>query len=221
MEKSQTRYFGYLRVSTESQEVESQKVGLLEYANRNGFAPVEIIAEKVSRRMKWNDRELGRILDNAKPGDVLLTSEFTRLAGSPGQVFGFLEAAANKGIIVHITKSNITMDGGINSTIMATVFSIASMIELDFITKRTKEGLQRAKLEGKRLGRPPGSTGFSKLAGQDEEILKYLAIGLPKNKLAKLLDVSYPTLKSYIKAKKLEKNRSKNKFRGRETFLTS
>jgi putative DNA-invertase from lambdoid prophage Rac len=40
---------------------------------------------------------------------------------------------------------------------------MASMIELEFISSRTKEGLQRAKLEGKRLGRPPGKQGSLKL----------------------------------------------------------
>lgn len=211
MDNDKSKYYGYLRVSTEGQDVDSQKLGLLEYANRNGFAPVEIVAEKVSRRMDWTKRELGSLLETANEGDIILTPEFTRLAGSPGQVFSFLEAAAKKGIVVHITKSNQVMDGGMNSQIMATVFSMASMIELDFITKRTKEGLQRARLEGKRLGRPPGSTGFSKLTGQDDEIIKLLDLGLPKNKLAKALDVSYPTLKKYIRAKKLDNEKGKKK----------
>ena len=49
-------YYGYLRVSTEGQEVESQKLGLLEYANQRGFAPMEIVAETVTNRGK-HDRE--------------------------------------------------------------------------------------------------------------------------------------------------------------------
>ncbi|ODT86204.1 MAG: hypothetical protein ABS69_00150 [Nitrosomonadales bacterium SCN 54-20] len=40
------------RVSV-GQEVESQKLGLREYANRHGFAPMELIAETVSRSADW------------------------------------------------------------------------------------------------------------------------------------------------------------------------
>lgn len=66
---------------------------------------------------------------------------------------------------------------------------MASMIELEFISSRTKEGLQRAKLEGKRLGRPPGKQGSLK--------------GLSKRKMAKALGVAYSTLDEFIEKKGL------------------
>ena len=51
-------YFGYLRVSTDGQDVESQKLGLLEYANRHGFAPMELVAETIGRAVDWRSRAL-------------------------------------------------------------------------------------------------------------------------------------------------------------------
>lgn len=86
---------------------------------------------------------------------------------------------------------------------MASVFSMASMIELSFIRERTKEGLKRAKIEGKQLGRPLGSTGRLKLDEREDEIRGYLAIGLPKRKIAKILGVAYNTLDRFIERKKL------------------
>lgn len=133
-------YFGYLRVSTDVQDVESQKLGLLEYANRMGFAPVKIVSETVSRTVPWVERELGKLLQMTKPGDVILTPEFTRLASKPGQVFTFLEEAAGKGVVIHITKTGTVMDGSMQSQIWASVFSMASLIEVSFIRERTKEG---------------------------------------------------------------------------------
>lgn len=192
------KYFGYLRVSTDGQDVESQKLGLLEYANRQGFAPMELMAETVSRSADWRGRQLGVLLDRAGRGDVILTPEFTRLAATPGQVFSFLEAATAKGVILHITKTNTVMDGSMQSQLLASVFSMASMIELSFIRERTKEGLRRARNEGKRLGRPPGSAGRSKLDARKDEIKGYLAIGLPKRKIAKVLGVAYNTLDRFI-----------------------
>ena len=128
-------YYGYLRVSTEGQEVESQKLGLLEYANQRGFAPMEIVAETVSRAADWRTRKLGELLERVGQGDVILTPEFTRLAATPGQVFTFLEAATAKGAILHVTKTGTVMDGSMQSQLLASVFSMASMIELSFILK--------------------------------------------------------------------------------------
>ena len=95
------------------------------------------------------------------------------------------------------------MDGSMQSQLLASVFSMASMIELSFIRERTKEGLRRAKLEGTRLGRPPGSMGRLKLDEHQDQIQGYLAIGLPKRKIAKALGVAYNTLDRFIERKRL------------------
>ncbi len=197
------KYFGYLRVSTDGQEVESQKLGLLEYANRHGFAPMELIAETVSRAADWRGRQLGALLDRAGQGDVILTPEFTRLAATPGPVFTFLEAATAKGVILHVTKTGTVMDGSMQSQLLASVFSMASLIELSFIRERTREGLRRAKQEGKRLGRPPGTGGRLKLDEREDEIRGYIAIGLPKRKMAAAVGVAYNTLDRFIERKGL------------------
>jgi DNA invertase Pin-like site-specific DNA recombinase len=197
------KFFGYLRVSRDTQEVESQKLGLLEYANRHGFAPMELIDETISRSTDWRGRELGALLNRAGEGDVICVPEFTRLAATPGQVFTFLEAAASKKVVLHVTKLGLVMDGSMQSQLLAAAFSTASMIELSFLRARTQEGLRRVKNEGRRLGRPPGTGGRLKLDGKEEEIKSYLAIGLSHRKLAKFLDVSYNTLDRFIKRKKL------------------
>jgi putative DNA-invertase from lambdoid prophage Rac len=197
------KYYGYLRVSTEGQEVESQKLGLLEYANRHGFAPMELIAETVSRSADWRSRQLGELLDRAGRGDVILTPEFTRLAATPGQVFTFLEAASAKGVILHVTKTGTVMDGSMQSQLLASVFSMASMIELSFIRDRTKEGLRRAQLAGKRLGRPKGSQGRLKLDDRRDQIQAYLDIDLPKRRIAKVMGVAYNTVDRFIKRNKM------------------
>jgi putative DNA-invertase from lambdoid prophage Rac len=199
-----TKYFGYLRVSTEGQEVESQKLGLLEYANEKKFGYIEIVSEVVSRSVDWRQRELGALLAKAEKGDFLLTPEFTRLAASPGQVFSFLEEATKKGVVIHITKTGTVMDGSMQSQLLASVFSMASMIELSFIRERTKEGLRRAKLDGKTLGRRKGSTGKLKLEKHEELIRGYLAIKLSKRRIAAALNVAYNTVDRFIKRNRLE-----------------
>ena len=65
---------------------------------------------------------------------------------------------------------------------MAMAFSIASEIERDLISKRTKEALKARKVAGVKLGRPKG-VGKSKLDEYKEEIIALLRNGSSKNLL--------------------------------------
>lgn len=106
------RYFAYLRVSRDSQDVANQRLGLLDFANSRGYAPLVVVEETASRSVPWRERALGSLLtEQAQRGDLLLTSEFTRLGGSPGQVFSILETAAERGVTIIITKNGTVMDG--------------------------------------------------------------------------------------------------------------
>ncbi|MFJ3465737.1 recombinase family protein [Achromobacter spanius] len=192
------RTYGYLRVSRETQDIDSQKLGLLEYARRFGLAPLELVEEVISRDTGWKDRALGALLHRTRRGDVILTPEFTRLAASPGQVFTFIEEAARRGVLLHITKTGTVMDGSIQSQLLASAFSMASMIELSFIRERTREGLRRARLEGKRLGRPPGALGTLKLAGREQEVAGLVAAGLSVRAASKRLGVAPNTLRKFL-----------------------
>ncbi|CAG1004604.1 hypothetical protein MTYP_03186 [Methylophilaceae bacterium] len=49
-------------------------------------------------------------------------------------------SAEMKGVILHVTKTVTIIDGSMQSQLLASVFSMASMIELSFIRERTKEG---------------------------------------------------------------------------------
>ena len=49
---------------------------------------------------------------------------------------------------------------------MIVLFGLFAEIERDLIVERTKEGLAAARARGKRLGRPKGARGKSKLDGR-------------------------------------------------------
>jgi len=87
--------------------------------------------------------------------------------------------------------------------VMITMFSLFSEIERDLISERTKEGLRRARAEGKLLGRPKGTIGKSKLDGKEEEIKKFLKGGINKTNIARYPGVSWSTLENFIKTRKL------------------
>uniref|UniRef100_UPI0039F7106C recombinase family protein n=1 Tax=Sulfuriferula sp. GW6 TaxID=3345112 RepID=UPI0039F7106C len=200
---STPKYFAYLRVSRDTQDTANQKLGLLEYANRLGFAPLKIVEDTQSRGVSWRQRALGALLVEASAGDVILSPEVSRLGGSALQVLEFLHEALAKGVYVHVTKSRFIFDDSLQATIQATVLGLAAQIEREFIRVRTREALARRRAEGKPLGRPKGSQGSLKLDGREDEIAGYLALELPRRKIAKRLKVSYNTLALFIERRKL------------------
>lgn len=84
------------------------------------------------------------------------------------------------------------------STLMATAFSMASTIELAFIRARTKEGLQRARENGKILGRRKGTIFPLKLESRSEEVRELMALKISKRQTALKLKVSLNTLQRYL-----------------------
>ena len=123
-------YYAYLRVSRDVQDVKNQLHGIHEYANDRRMTPLIQIRETASRSKTWQEREIGTLLtETAQKGDVILTSEITRIAGSPMQVFSMLEVAAKRGINIIVTKMDMPLNSGLNGQIQAAVYAIASMIE--------------------------------------------------------------------------------------------
>ena len=75
--------------------------------------------------------------------------------------------------------------------------------ERDLISERTKEGLAAAKAKGKRLGRPKGALGTSRLDGKEQDIRALLGKDVSKASIAKILDVSRSALYHFIQTRKI------------------
>ena len=86
---------------------------------------------------------------------------------------------------------------------MVALFALFAEVERDLISERTKEGLAKARANGKRLGRPKGSLGKSRLDGKEGEIRHLLSIGVSKASIAKITGVSRPTLYDFLKTRTL------------------
>lgn len=191
--------YAYLRVSTDTQDIENQKLGILEYCNARKLAPVEFVEEKKSSRIGWEDREIGRILDQLQPGDNLMVSEVSRMARSALQVLKILELVAQKESSVHIVKSGMVMDGSIQATITATILGLAAQIEREFLSLRTKEALAYRKSQGLPLGRPRGPAKHVKLDDHREMILGYLKKRVSRRSIARIIECSPTTLYAWMK----------------------
>lgn len=196
---------GYIRVSTDRQTVENQRLAILDYCHRNKFQVDDWIDVNMSSRRTPAQRRIDELLERLKEGDRLIVAELSRLARSVGQIAVTVSTLLKKKVRFISIKESISLNGGqdMQAKVMITMFSLFSEIERDLISERTKEGLKRARAEGKLLGRPRGTIGKSKLDGKEDEIKRFLKGGINKTNIARYLNVSWSTLENFIKTRKL------------------
>jgi DNA invertase Pin-like site-specific DNA recombinase len=191
--------YAYIRVSTDKQDLDNQRHGVIEYAKKHNLEPITFFEDTASGKKSWKERDLGKLLEQAKTGDIMLVAEISRMARSTLQVLEILQEAAKKGIGVHIAKSNMVMDGSLNSKITAVVLGLAAEIERDFISARTTEALAKRKAAGLPLGRPKGSVNQEKkLNKRKDEIKGMLEKGAHKVSIARIVGCSPDTLYSWM-----------------------
>ena len=112
-----------------------------------------------------------------------------------------------RGLSVHIAKQRMVLDDSMPSRITATVLGLAAEIERELISLRTTEALAKRKAAGKTLGRPKGKQSASlKLDAKGQEIRMYLAKGISKRSIAKLVDCAPSTLYNWLKRNQLFKS---------------
>ena len=198
-----SKTYAYIRVSTDKQDLENQKFAILQYANNKKLGNVEFIEETVSGRISWKNRKLKDLIDNLQSGDNLIVAELSRLGRSMLEIMELLSILLRKGVNVYVVKGNYELKDDIQSKVLTFAFSLASEIERELISQRTKEALAKRKAEGKKLGRPKGSYS-SKLDHKRQYIEELLNKGVSIASIAKILGVHYHTVRNYIKRRGLK-----------------
>jgi len=190
-------------VSTINQDTEKNKAEILSLANDKHFGHVEFVEEKVSGKKSWKERKIKGIIDELGEGDRLIVPELSRLGRSMLEIMEMLSIAREKGIYIYAVKGGWELNGSIQSKVMAMAFSIASEIERDLISKRTKEALKARKAAGVKLGRPKGP-GKSKLDKHRDEIIALLKNGSTKAFIARKYGTSKPNLHNWLKKNEID-----------------
>ena len=195
----------YLRVSKDSQDVRNQRLVILDYAQKQKWPVSEFIEVSASSRRSPQERQIHVLLDRLHAGDRLIVSELSRMGRSVGEVIGVVDKLVKNKIALVSIKESLRLEGkqDLQSKITVTLFGLFAEIERDLISMRTKEGLAAARASGKRLGRPKGKLGPSKLDGKEEEIKKLLGLQVSKASIAKITGVDRATLVHFIKTRNI------------------
>lgn len=198
------KVYAYVRKSTAEQNTDSQQLAIHKYAHEQGLRVDRWFDVDCSSRRSTKERKIDELLGVLREGDTLIVPELSRLGRSVGQVIMIVDRLIKKKVRVICLKENIRLNGkqDIQTKVMITMFSLFAEIERDLISERTKEGLARARAEGKLLGRRPGP-GKSRLDDFKEEIVALLKTGSSKTYLAKKYGVTPPTLYNWLKKRNI------------------
>lgn len=190
----------YIRVSSKKQTVQHQKYEIGQFAKQNNLKIDQWVNETASSRKPLHKRELGNLLCNLNADDVLLSCEISRLGRSLLEVMKILETCLNKDCQVWTIKENYRLGNDIQSKVMAFAFGLAAEIERNLISQRTKASLDSIRARGKKLGRPlsPQSE-MLKTSENKKQVRKLLDLGIPKDRIARIMQVPKITLHRFVK----------------------
>jgi len=160
----------YARVSTKSQNPETQLIPLREYTKNRGFLDVTEYVDIGISGSKDRRPALDRLMSDAKARrlDVILVWKFDRFARSVRHLVNALEEFRHLSVqFVSITEQIDTA-----SPLGQALFSIVSAIgqlERDLIRERVKAGLDRARSAGIVLGRRPKEVNVGQVLNSYEQ----------------------------------------------------
>jgi putative DNA-invertase from lambdoid prophage Rac len=191
-----TRAALYLRVSTDGQTVENQRAELAQLATARGWAPVwyEETASGAKARPV-----LDQLVRDAKAGkaEVLAFWALDRLSREgAGPVLNLVHELARVGVkLVSIRESWLDTSGPFGDVLVAFAATMARL-ERERLIERTRAGIDRARREGKAIGRPRASPILLHAAAD------LVAAGEPLRAAARSKGVAEATLRRFLAARR-------------------
>lgn len=179
--------FGYGRVSTKDQTTENQRQEI----EKAGYSlEYWFVDEGISGKTCANQRaQFKAMLEKIRNGETLVVSKLDRLGRDAQDVMTTVKALQERKIeviVLQLGKLDLTSTAG---KLMLTMLAAVAEMERDLIVERTQAGLERAKKEGKTLGRPTKTT-----SKDDHEIQAKLAQGSSVSALSRDYGVSRATI---------------------------
>ena len=191
----------YARISTpdKDQNPETQLMPLRDYCKAQGWVIYKEYVDMASavdivHRTAWRD-----LLDDAakRMFNTVLVHSLDRAFRSVKHMHDTLAAWDTVGIAFKSVREQFDTSTALGRLLMNLLAALAEF-ELELIRERVKAGMDRAKRQGKHIGRPPVTErrGFNK---RYEEIAERLARReISRRKAAKELGIGYATLKRLL-----------------------
>lgn len=171
-----SKALGYGRVSSDQQDVASQKAKL------EMLGAVVVFTETGNGSTLLGRDQLEAAIRLLEPGDVLLALHPDRLARDTGDLLTIAKRVVAKGAVLKIDDPRIIFDGtDIMGEVLLTIFGMVGMIEKHFIRARQRRGIDARKALGLYKGRPPSI--------QPDDVRQLRDQGLGATEIAKRLKI--------------------------------
>lgn len=186
----------YARVSTDGQTTDNQLLELKKVLSKSGWELVDTYIDEGISGSKGRDKrpELDRMLKDAvrRKFDVVMSWSVDRLGRSLQDLLHLLSELHSINIDLYLHQQGIDTTTPAGKA-MFQMLGVFAEFERSMIQERVKAGLERAKSQGKRLGRPPVPS--SKIRA----IKKKHKEGLSIRKIAKEVNVGHGVIQRVIK----------------------
>ena len=184
------RLFGYARVSTYGQTLDSQ----LEQLRKAGCTSRNIYREKVTGA-RADRRELNRMLGKLAPGDVVMVTRIDRLARSTFDLFAIVKRIADAKAQFRSLAEPWADTGTSTGRLRLAVLGSLADVERDLIRTHIAGRQEPRQGQGKHMGRPPSLT-----PAQQKEATRRRAQGATLKELADSYDRSISTMSRATRA---------------------
>lgn len=189
--------YGYARCSTsENMQDITRQIRELEEL---GVTDKKNIYKEYESGTKADRIELSKLLEIVTDGDVIITTEVSRITRSTKQLCEIIELAKEKHLklifgtfVLDCTKTLDVMTEG-----MLKMMGVFAELERNMISERVKSGMKNAQSKGKHIGRP--ATDADSIPNSFyKHYPKYKNGEINKKEFSRLCNLSYPTIYKYL-----------------------
>lgn len=214
MSKDAQKIIGYVRTSTNKQDLTNQQHEILSYTNKNNLKVNEFVEVQLSSRKTPKQRRIDELVQKLASFDTLIVTELSRLGRSTSEVIDLINELIKRKIKLIIIKQNIIINSDkydMTSKVMVTFFSLFGELERDMVSLRTKEALAAKKFSGVKLGKPTGTIQTSKFDMDLEKIKELLSYKLSVRKIARYMGYpNYLSLNKYLNKRHIKEKVTAN-----------
>lgn len=174
------RLFGYARVSTSQQSLDTQVNELI----KAGVDIHRIFTDKATgSNLSRSGLEL--LMIKVEPGDIILITKLDRLGRNTLDMIKLVEEFDQLGVGIRFLHDGISTEGKMGKMIV-TILAAVAQAERSRILERTQEGRLEAMAKGVKMGRKPSIN--------RDEVIRRLSAGEGVTKIAKEMGISRSTV---------------------------
>jgi DNA invertase Pin-like site-specific DNA recombinase len=197
---------GYIRVSTDEQDLLQQEHLLLRYAQQHDIRIDEFIRVEISSRKSLQERRITELLSALSQEDTLIVAELSRLGRNMFQTLNLISHLNDLGVKLIFVRQPELSTTGDHAKLLLAIYSYFAEAEQKFISMRTKQGMASARSQGKHVGRPKGSRNKQRILDPyREQIQNYLSLRIPLRRICDLINlllekpISYTAYRYFVR----------------------